>query len=158
MTSKQKQEFALRITQANKTTLSVILYEMLLQYIEDAAKAHEDNNRESFRYAIQRAQSCNHELTESLHLEYGLAKNLLGLYVYVAKELARADCKNELQPLNHAKMVILNLHEAYSQVSKDDKSSALMDNTQTIYAGLTYGRNDLTESSLHQGGNRGICI
>ena len=36
MTKECKQQFTLRITQANKTELIVILYEMLLAYTQDA--------------------------------------------------------------------------------------------------------------------------
>ena len=37
MKKEDKQQFTLRITQANSTQLVVILYEMLLCYLEDAA-------------------------------------------------------------------------------------------------------------------------
>ena len=39
MRKEDKQQFTLRITQANPTELVVILYEMLLCYLEDAENA-----------------------------------------------------------------------------------------------------------------------
>ena len=39
MKKEEKQDFTLRITQANPTQLVVILYEMLLCYLEDAMQA-----------------------------------------------------------------------------------------------------------------------
>ena len=39
MKKEEKQDFTLRITQANPTQLVVILYEMLLCYLEDAVQA-----------------------------------------------------------------------------------------------------------------------
>ena len=39
MTKELKQEFTLRITQANKTQLITILYEMVLLYLEEAKAA-----------------------------------------------------------------------------------------------------------------------
>ena len=33
-----------------------------------------------------------------------------------------------------------------------------MNNSQTVYAGLTYGRNQLTENMADQGTNRGMLI
>ena len=42
MTKECKQQFTLRITQANATQLVVILYEMTLQYLADAEQAAED--------------------------------------------------------------------------------------------------------------------
>ena len=41
MTREMKQEFTLRITQANKTQLITILYEMVLLYIDEAQEARE---------------------------------------------------------------------------------------------------------------------
>ena len=41
MTSELKQQFTLKISQANKTRLVVILYEMMLVYIEEARQANE---------------------------------------------------------------------------------------------------------------------
>ena len=40
MTKECKQQFTLRITQANSTQLIVILYEMTLQYLEQIGRAH----------------------------------------------------------------------------------------------------------------------
>ena len=39
MTQERKQEFTRRITQANKTQMITILYEMVLDYIEEARDA-----------------------------------------------------------------------------------------------------------------------
>ena len=56
MTKELKQEYTLKITQANKTQLVVILYEMLLTYLEDAVSAHEKNDRAGFRDGIRKAR------------------------------------------------------------------------------------------------------
>ena len=42
MTKECKQQFTLRITQANSTQLIVILYEMTLQYLADGEQAADD--------------------------------------------------------------------------------------------------------------------
>ena len=46
MTTEKKQMFTRRITQANKTQLTVIVYEMLLAYLEDARAAHDAGQTE----------------------------------------------------------------------------------------------------------------
>ena len=43
MTKECKQQFTLRITQANATQMVVILYEMTLQYLADAEQAAEED-------------------------------------------------------------------------------------------------------------------
>ena len=77
MTSELKQQFTLKISQANKTRLVVILYEMMLVYIEEARQANEAGDQESFRKGIKNAKGCLHELMASLHLEYPVAENLM---------------------------------------------------------------------------------
>ena len=56
MTDQRKKEFSLRITQANKTELIVILYEMYLDYLGEAEEEAQD--RKSFREAIRKARNC----------------------------------------------------------------------------------------------------
>ena len=156
MTKELKQQYTLKITQANKTQLIVLLYEMLLIYIEEARQAHEKEDRSGFREGIRKSRGCLKELMASLHFEYEPAMNLLQLYLYANRELARADIRNSAEELDHVKMVIEKLHEAYEKISEQDTSGSIMENTQTVYAGLTYGKNSLNESLSDQGGNRGF--
>ncbi len=156
MTKELKQQYILKITQANKTQLVVILYEMLLIYIEEALEAHEKEDREGFREGIRKSRGCLKELMASLHFEYEPAMNLLQLYLYANRELARADIRNSTQELDHVKMIMTKLHEAYEEVSKADTSGPVMSNTQTVYAGLTYGKNTLNENLSDQGSSRGF--
>lgn len=156
MTKELKQQYTLKITQANKTQLVVILYEMLLIYLEEARQAHQEQDRAGFREGIRRARGCLKELMASLHFEYEPAMNLLQLYLYANRELARADIKNSTEELEHVKMVMTRLHEAYEKVSEADTSAPVMSNTQTVYAGLTYGKNTLIENLSDEGSSRGF--
>ena len=87
MTKELKQEFTLRITQANKTQLITILYEMVLLYLEEANAAIDADDKMACKAAIRKIRGCMDELIASLHLEYELAQNLLQLYLYINKEL-----------------------------------------------------------------------
>lgn len=156
MTREKKQELTLRITQANKTELIEILYEMILVYVEDARKAHADGNRTEYRDAIRKTRGCFNELLASLNFEYELATNFLQLYMYCNRELALADVKNDTEYLSHVYRVVGKLQETYVELAKLDTTGPVMQNSQTVYAGLTYGRNDLTENMTDQGMNRGF--
>ncbi|MCM1135189.1 MAG: flagellar protein FliS [Clostridium sp.] len=158
MTKELKQQYTLKITQANKTQLTVILYEMLLTYLEDAVEAHERKNRAEFRDGVRKAQACLKELMMSLHFEYEPAMNLWQLYLYANKELALADIRNSTQELSHVKMVMAKLHDAYEKISAQDASGPVMANTQAVYAGLTYGKNSLTENLADEGSKRGFRV
>ena len=58
--------------------------------------------------------------------------------------------------LLHVQRVIRKLHKAYAQIENLDASGPVMGNTQTVYAGLTYGRNTLTENISDPAANRGF--
>lgn len=156
MTKELKQQYTLKITQANKTQMIVILYEMFLIYLEETESAHAKEDREGFREGIRKSRGCLRELMASLHFEYEPAMNLLQLYLYINRELAKADIHNSTEELDHVKKVITKLHEAYQKISEQDTSGPVMANTQTVYAGLTYGKNTLTENLSDQGSSRGF--
>ena len=153
MTDQRKKEFSLRITQANKTELIVILYEMYLDYLGEAENAVQD--RKAFREAIRKARNCLNELMNSLNFDYETAYHLFQLYLYVSREMTSADLCADAKPLKNCRMVIGELLTAYREVSRQDTSGPVMENTQTVYAGLTYGKGKLTESLAYQG-NRGL--
>jgi flagellar protein FliS len=156
MTKELKQEYTLRITQANKTQLITILYEMILLYIDEAKEALSQGDQAEYKSSIRKIRGCMNELTASLNLEYELAQNLLQLYLYVNRELVQASVHSRKENLEHVEMVIGELQKAYKQIEDQDQSGPVMGNTQTVYAGLTYGRNNLTENITDPAANRGF--
>jgi flagellar protein FliS len=54
-------------------------------------------------------------------------------------------------------MIVEKLLDSFRQVSEMDESEAVMENTETIYAGLTYGRDSLNETLYSENmANRGF--
>ena len=156
MTDELKKEFTRKITQANSTELVVILYDMILVYIKEAGEFWEEKNKEGYLRSLQKIRNCIGELMESLNLEYEMARNMYSLYVFFLKEIVKAETKQEGYAfLEGIKPMIESLRNAYSQVASDNKSGPLMQNTQTVYAGLTYGRKDINVN-LGQLSNRGF--
>lgn len=158
MTTELKQEYTLRITQANKTQLITILYEMVLIYIDEAEDALASDKRMEYKSAIRKIRGCMNELTASLNFDYELAHNLLQLYLYVNRELVKASTHYDKENLEHVRLIIGQLHKAYEQIEGQDTTGPVMGNTQTVYAGLTYGRNTLTENIADTAVNRGFCV
>lgn len=158
MTRELKQEYTLRITQANKTQLITILYEMILLYIDEAKEALDVDSRTDYKMSIRKIQGCVNELMDSLHLEYDLAQKLLQLYLYINRELAQASIHYDMENLEHVRMVIGELQKAYKKIEDQDHSGPVMGNSQTVYAGLTYGRSTLTENITDPAANRGFCV
>ena len=155
MTKECKQQFTLRITQANSTQLIVILYEMTLQYLADGEQAVDDAGLVE---AVHRAMGCIKELLNSLHREYSPAGELSRLYLFCLRRLAVCEVRRDRTILEEIRKVIAPLCDAYRQIQDQDTSGPVMNNSQTVYAGLTYGRNQLTENMADQGTNRGMLV
>ena len=84
MTKENKQIFTRRITQANRTQLVVIVYEMLLVYLEDAVKAYEAEDKQEFVRNLKLARECIGQMRTSLNFQYELSKNLFAIYCFAA--------------------------------------------------------------------------
>ncbi len=158
MTSERKQEFTLRITSANKTQMITILYEIFLEYADEAIAALTDGDRTKADAAINSAQSCLDELIRSLDLSYELGRNLHKLYLFSKKEMMVAGATGSINKIWRVKKNILTLREAYKELEKCDNTAPMMANTQTVYAGLTYGKNSLNESISAASMNRGYVV
>ena len=158
MKKEKKQEFTLRITHANKTQMVVILYDMVLTYLEDAVEAFENNNHKEYKWNIDRAKDCIDELLNSLRMEYEIAGILKGLYFFYKRELTTAAVLMKKEMILPIIQMIKELKESYEQVSAQDTSAPIMENAQTVYAGLTYGKTSLNVNLSDQGTNRGFCV
>lgn len=158
MTNVEKQDFTLRISQANPTQMVVILYEMLLCYVKDGKTALEQGNDTDLQAAVRRARGCVGELMNSLNLQYEPAPALLGLYGFCIRKLAAAESGKRVLPLEEIERIVIPLKDAYGQIAGQNSAGPVMGNSQTVYAGLTYGRNSLTENMTDQGANRGMYV
>ena len=148
MTNELKQTFTRKITQANRTQLVVIVYEMLLVYLEDARKAFDEDQKTSFKENIRMARECIGQMRTSLNFQYELSRNLFSIYCFADKELASDMYRYKTDNLDVIQMIFTKLHDAYYQISDQDKSAPLMDNIQSVYAGLTYSKGKLNESLM----------
>lgn len=148
MTSESKKEFTLRISQANPSEIIVITYEIALAYFEDAKTALREEQKDEFKSAISHIQKCVSTLMESLNFKQEIAMRLMELYAYADREVAKASVKRNEEHLRNAEKVFVGLLPAFREVSRQDGRKAVMQNAQSVYAGLTYGRNDLVESDV----------
>lgn len=158
MDKEKKQEFTVRISNANRSELVVILYDMILTYIEDAKVFLKNENKQGFCEEIMKAQECVKELISALDKQYEIASDLARLYLYVNRTFAKIMVRPEEELIISAENVIKGLKESFEQIAKQDNSPALMGNAQEIYAGLTYGKNSLNENLSDEGPSRGFFV
>ena len=158
MTDAQKKDFTLRISQANQAGLTIILYEITEQFLEEAKAAYGKNDTEGFRLNVHKAQDCIRTCQQSLQMNYELAPVLRRLYVFLHAHLSRALVECSDKPIEETLHLIGKLHDAYSRIEGQDEEGPIMENVQKVYAGLTYGRNSLTENLADTGTERGYRI
>ena len=108
-------------------------------------------------HSFRIAQRCLAELMNSLYFGYGIAKQLFSLYSYMNKQYLETIRKKELGEVPELLEMVRTLRNSFQEVARQDKRSPLMENTQKIYAGLTYGRGTLNEIDLDaNSGRRGF--
>ena len=76
MEKERLQEYAARVTQANRSELVVIIYEATLASIEEGKKYLKQGEIEAARHEIERARSMITELMASLDLQYEISHYL----------------------------------------------------------------------------------
>ncbi|MGF7141642.1 flagellar protein FliS [Anaerotaenia torta] len=138
--------FTARVTQASRSELTVILYEMTLTELKEAREAYEQGDMAVFDKELKLAQKYVTELQATLNYSYAISYELLSLYLYVNKEIVTAIVRKEPEPLDSAEQVLKTLLVGFEGVSRADQSGPVMRNTQQLYAGLTYGKGYLNET------------
>lgn len=155
MTNEKKQEYTLKITSANKSELIVIIYDIALDYITESKKAMSDSDKSKFYKAIDCAQKSVESLITGLNFDYEISKNLWHLYFYINKKLAEAIKNYSLLEVDEAENILKTLRASFAEIAKQDDSNPMMGNTQSVIAGMTYGKNSLNENLQNNGNNRG---
>ncbi len=156
MNKDKQKDFVRRISQANKTELVAITFEIITENINAAEEALGKDDIPGFRAELKMAQKALGELISSLDFTYPISKELLQLYEYVQRILVSSDISGKDRGLESAKKVMEGLGNSFSEIASQDTSESVMQNTQQIYAGLTYGKGTLNESDMAAGTNRGF--
>lgn len=136
----------MRVAQASKSELIVIMYEMAVKYIDDGTEALQAGNVQEFRVNIKRAKAVVNELASVLDLRFSVSSNLLALYTYMNNVMVKSDITLKTDDLIRVRAMLEKLHTAFGKVSEQDNTEPLMKNVQQVYSGLTYSRNSLNDS------------
>lgn len=146
MTKSEINAYTMRVAQASKSELIVIMYEMAVKYIDGGTEALQAGNVQEFRVNIKRAKAVVNELASVLDLRFSVSSNLLALYTYMNNVMVKSDITLKTDDLIRVRAMLEKLHTAFGKVSEQDNTEPLMKNVQQVYSGLTYSRNSLNES------------
>jgi len=149
------QDFVLRTSQASRSELVVILYDIILEDIRasrEILSGIDESDQEKkrseilkFRKELKQAQKVMNELMSALDFHYKLSFELRRLYVFINQELIRAERSNTTEPLILVEQMVQKLKSAFAEVAKEDTSGPVVQNAQHLAAGLTYGKSRLNE-------------
>jgi flagellar protein FliS len=126
--------------------------------MEEAQDAHAMGNYEEFKKSLRNTDRVVAELADALDFTYPLAGELYALYTFLRKSLMSCMVKNDTQGIVDAKRVLTPLYTAFVKVAEQDTSEPLMRNTQQVYAGITYGKENLKESFHEPDTSRGFFV
>lgn len=156
MKKEQIGDFTRRISQCNRSGLVVVMYDIFFAYLDDAKAAHEAEEWDAYKDALRGAGRAVSELMSALDFSYELAGNLYSIYVFCKDCLARAMYKRDEAEIENAGRLMEKLRDGFVHAAEQDKSAPLMKNTQQVYAGYTYGRDDLVETCQDSDTSRGF--
>ena len=148
--------FTLKIASSNGLGLISILYDIYEEYESDALDNFEAGQVDEAIAALKKCATVVSHLQKDLNFEYKVSGNLYALYDYVQRNVSKSIYKANSEGLIEAKKVMDELGDAFEQIAKEDTSAPLMQNTQSVVAGMTYGKGSLNESILGNQSSRGF--
>ena len=157
MTKDMIKDYTLRITQTSETGLIVVMYDLALDYIKSAKKIYAEGTHAEYRQECMRAVKVIHELMSTLDFNYEISRPLYRIYEYISKEITSCYIKNCTDGLDVASRFMESLRESFDKISLQDEKGPVMGNTQSVYAGLTYGKGVLNEN-ITVDSNRGFTV
>lgn len=142
-------DYVARIGSASPVGLVAITYELILAHVGNAIAAHDSDHEHSdheYRRHIDLATELLGTLIDALNMDYELSRTLLPLYIYVNKLLINAKITRNAELLKDARRILTPIYQSWLELAENEAGSEpAMDKSQTIYAGLTYGRGELNE-------------
>lgn len=158
MKKEQIVDFTRRISQCNRGELVVVMYDIFFAYVDDAKTAYQAEDWEAYKEALRKGARAIDELISALNFSYDLAGNLYSIYVFCKDSLAKSMYKRDVTDMEHARRLMAKLYDGFVHAAGQDASAPLMKNTQQVYAGYTYGRDDLVETCQDSDTSRGFLV
>jgi flagellin-specific chaperone FliS len=149
----------LRISQASPAGLVVINFELILDFLAEAAEnAHE---KEVFRAAIGKAKDGLEQLIQSLDFGVPVSHDFYEIYSYSYKLLSdvqfsvdiEAACGACKEVSEHMEVLLAGWRDAAEKSDSSPVESEV--ETPKVYTGLTYGRDGNANEYIDENKDRG---
>lgn len=103
---------------ASPQELSLMLYNGCLKFIKLARKAFDEKNIEAKNTNLTKAQAIINQFRITLDMDVELSKDLDALYVFIHEQLVKANIQNNLEALQNAEDMVLELRDTWKQMMK----------------------------------------
>lgn len=147
MTREQVQEFTRRATQENHSGLMLVLCDMEQVYMADAVAAY-DNGSDDYAITIDKARRVLNELIDCFDRTDIQGRHMVSVLRYIYGRLVSASIKGDPCDIGQCSVLLGRLRVALEELHRVDDEGPVMKNAHQVYAGLTYGRGVLNESTL----------
>ena len=112
--------------------------------------------RAGFRTNVNCVRNTVKELMASVNTSDDLGRTFMSLYIFCNKQLTKAFLDFDPEALQVVDDMFKEFGEVYHQISGLDSSKPVMNNTETVYSGLTYNRSLSPENMTSGSSNRGF--
>ena len=106
--------------------------------------------KEDFVFNMKKAKQFLNNVSSALDFSYDISKQLMSLYMYMDRCLISSIVKQTPVEIDTVLSILTKLKSSFVEVSKFDKSGAVMQGGEQVYAGLTYGKGVLNEVAVRQ--------
>lgn len=156
MTKEQIKEFTFRTSSSNHSGLILVLFDVVDVYISDSLRSYELGDMNSYLKNIRMAKRAHNELISCINPKDELGNKVLRIFRFIYGKLAVSEARRKPDDLDRCKGMLDNLRVGFEKLHSIDEEGPVMKNTHQVYAGLTYGKGTLSESTLGDTYNRGF--
>lgn len=151
-----KKDYVAKISNASPLQLIIINFEIIIDYINES-KQYIGTKNKNFDFNVKKSRQFLSELRYSLNMEYEISANLMSVYNFIDSQLAHYLFNEKIEIANHCINILNNILEGFKDIeNKEEDKSSLMENTQQIFAGLTYDKKGNLEEFIDTDTNRGF--
>ena len=121
--------YSYRISQATRSQLVVITYDIITDYLNEALN---DDASSGYKEKLHMAMRGIDQLITGLDMEYEISVQLYQLYNYMKRTLISAQVSGERDSVSRVITMLGKLRTAFLEVSQLDDSKPLMKNTDKV--------------------------
>lgn len=115
-----------QVMTASPEELTLMLYNGAIRFVNECIQATQAGNLEKANAANLRAQDIVREFMSTLDMQYELSQNWMALYSFIEQSLIQGNVKKQVQPLEDAKAILVDLRTTWAEAMKLAKGQQQM--------------------------------